>query len=86
MTDLTAREVAVLDALRYGDRATMARLLGMSVSSVDKHLFSIRSKLGVMTNAQALRHAYAAGILTPPRRPRRTRRHVATAPLWDDAA
>lgn len=80
---LTPREIAVLAALRHGDRASVADGLGCSLSTLDKHLASIRRKLGVDTNLQA--YALVFGHPPPPRRPRR-RRAAASAPLWEKVA
>lgn len=79
---LTSREIQVLAALRHGDRASVARGLGCSLSTLDKHLASIRAKLGVDTNLQA--YALVFGT-RPPRRPRR-RPHAASSSLWDRVA
>lgn len=79
---LTPKEVAVLAALRHGDRTSAAHRLGMSLSTLDKHLASIRAKLRVDTNLQAYALVFGA---RPPRRPRR-RPHAASSSLWDRVA
>ena len=64
---LTGREVEVMAMLADGYSSTqMARLLGCSARTVDKHVEHIRLKLGVTSRLQAVSRWRSAAIVAPP--------------------
>jgi DNA-binding NarL/FixJ family response regulator len=66
---LTDREVEVLALIAAGERATdIARLLYISVRTVNGHLENIRHKTGYRNKADLTRLAYEKGILPRHRR------------------
>jgi DNA-binding NarL/FixJ family response regulator len=63
---LTAREIEVLQVLaRGGANKEIARDLGLSPKTVDNHIQSIYSKLGVRTRGGATLFALEHGLLQP---------------------
>ena len=63
---LTAREIEVLQALaRGGANKEIARDLGLSPKTVDNHIQSIYSKLGLKTRGGATLFALERGLLQP---------------------
>lgn len=65
-TDLTDRELAVLQAIARGhSNASAAALLGISPKTVDTHRTSVMRKLGAHSTASLLLTAVRAGLLDP---------------------
>lgn len=63
---LTAREVAVLDLMADGlIAAAIARQLGISPRTVDKHIQNIYRKFGIQDRTSAVLRAQAMGVLRP---------------------
>ena len=66
---LTPREVEILELLAAGRApAEIARELVISPKTVATHLQRILAKLGVHSQAQAVAHAYRAGLVRPAER------------------
>ncbi len=65
-TDLTDRELAVLQAIARGhSNISAAALLGISPKTVDTHRTSVMRKLGAHSTASLLLTAVRAGLLDP---------------------
>ncbi len=65
-TELTPREVEVLDVLSQGSsNSDIARELGISVNTVRNHVQNILTKLGVHSKLEALAVAVREGIIDP---------------------
>lgn len=63
-TDLTGRELEVLDAVAQGERSKeIAYRLGITERTVKAHLSNIYSKLGVDSRAAAVSEAMRRGVL-----------------------
>lgn len=64
-TNLTPRELEILQLMNRGNgRQAVAKQLGVSTDTYDKHTRSIRAKLQVETNLEALRTARAARVVS----------------------
>jgi DNA-binding CsgD family transcriptional regulator/pimeloyl-ACP methyl ester carboxylesterase len=68
-TALTARELEVLQQLARGQTAgDIARQLGISRATVQRHIANIYAKIGVGGRVEAVTYAYTHGLIAPGRR------------------
>ncbi|MFC8433792.1 response regulator [Streptomyces sp. NPDC057253] len=66
---LTAREVEVLALIAEGlSNQEIARALHVSTATVKTHINNLFAKTGLKDRAQAVRYAYAKGLVRPPTR------------------
>jgi DNA-binding NarL/FixJ family response regulator len=64
---LTAREVEVLALIAEGlSNPEIARALHVSTATVKTHINNLFAKTGIKDRAQAVRYAYAKGLVRPP--------------------
>jgi two-component system, NarL family, nitrate/nitrite response regulator NarL len=64
---LTARELQVLDSLAHGgSTGEIAALLGISPATVQSHVKSVLTKLGVHSKVEAVRLAWRCGAIAMP--------------------
>ncbi|MFE3037620.1 response regulator [Streptomyces canus] len=64
---LTAREVEVLELIAEGlTNQEIARELHVSTATVKTHINNLFAKTGIKDRAQAVRYAYAKGLVRPP--------------------
>jgi DNA-binding NarL/FixJ family response regulator len=64
---LTAREVEVLALIAEGlSNQEIARELHVSTATVKTHINNLFAKTGIKDRAQAVRYAYAKGLVRPP--------------------
>lgn len=66
ITGLTKREAAILDLIAHGDSyGEVARMLSVSVGTVQTHIKNIYDKLSVHSRGEAVYEAYRRGLLQP---------------------
>ena len=66
--ELSQREREIFDAMLSGKALKVIALdLELSASTVHTYARRIRGKLGAETNADVVRYAHAAGLITSPR-------------------
>ncbi|MFF8945538.1 response regulator [Streptomyces sp. NPDC014864] len=67
---LTVRETEVLELIADGlSNQEIARRLHVSTATVKTHINNLFAKTGLKDRAQAVRYAYAKGLVRPPTRP-----------------